>query len=233
MSKPHPLIRARLSAFESQKKKLLETLAEGRRQKERKAVFDAEGYWRDLVRAAEFYFWDVHMRENTPPNDLRVKDLTALKQNLSEATVLLRKNDVVIDLMRATFYQGRDPTSKATWTAAPEATPKILSELQGAVAHLRKLETAASQAANDARRKAGRPQGSSTIPSEQIIVLAKLFRRATARVPGTGPGPFATFVAAFLDAVGRNIAFDTVSGLIKPARKASLAEHGSSSPFRR
>jgi hypothetical protein len=236
MSDPRALVKGHLAAFESHKKQLLETLAEGRRQKERKAPFDAEGYWKDLMRAAEFYFWDVHMRENTPPSDLRVKDLTALRQNLSEAWVLLRKNDVVIDLMRAIFYTGRYQSSKATWAAAYDAAPKILSELQGAAAHLRKLEAAASQAATDARRKAGRPQGSSTIPSEYIIILAELFRRATGRIPGAGPGPFASFVAAFLDAVGRSIAFDTVSGLIKPARKVSLAGYGGgriSSPFRR
>src|SRR6185437_9259548 len=162
--------------------------------------------------------------------------LTALSQNLNEAWTLLRKNDVAIDLMRTVFYQGRDPTSKAAWMAAIEAAPKLLSELQEAAAHLRKLETAATQAARDARRKAGRPQGSSTMPSDHIIVLAALFRKATGRIPGSGPGPFASFVAAFLEAVGRSIAFDTVSGLIKPARNASLAGYGSdriSSPFRR
>jgi hypothetical protein len=101
MSDPRPLIKRRLAAFESHKQTLLEILANGRRRDAQKAVFDTEDSWNDLMRGAEFYFCEQRMRENTPPNDLRVKNLAALEQNLSAARALLNQNDVAIDLMRA------------------------------------------------------------------------------------------------------------------------------------
>jgi hypothetical protein len=232
MSDPRPLIRSRLAGFESHKRTLLEVLANGRKRDARKASFDAEGPWQGLMRTAEFYFWDQEMDENTPPNDLRMKKLAALEQRLKRARTLLSQNDVVVDLMRAIFQARSNQTSHTTSGAASQ----ILNELNEAAAHLRMLEIAASRAGANAKKKGGRPKNSSTIPSGYIIRLAELYRLATSRIPGAGDGPFASFVTAFLDAVGRTIAPDSVIGLIKRARKEAprvAQSNGAKSPFER
>jgi hypothetical protein len=236
MSNLRPLIKRRLAAFQSHKQTLLEKLANGRKRDARKAVFEAESSWNDLIRGAEFYFWDDEMRKNTPPNDLRVKNLAALEQKLSAARTLLNQNDVVGDLMRAIFQARCNHATQTTRGAIPVLASQILSELNVAAVHLRKLEIAASKAAANAKRKGGRPKNSSTISSDYIIGLAKRYRLATSRVPGACEGPFASFVGAFLDAVGRAIAPDSVVGLIRRARKEAFLMHrrgGPKSPFER
>jgi hypothetical protein len=236
MSNPRPLIRRRLAAFESHRQTLLEILANSRKRRAQESVFDAESCWKDLMRGAEFYFWEQRMRENTPPNDLRVKNLAALERQLSAARTLLNQNDVAFDLMRAIFQARDNDGSQTTRGDISLASSQILKELNVAAVHLRKLEIAASKAAANAKRKGGRPKNSSAISSDYIIGLARCYRLATNKVPGAGEGPFASFVGAFLDAVGRSIAPSSVIGLIRQARKEAPLLHrggGLKSPFER
>jgi hypothetical protein len=49
-----------------------------------------------------------------------------------------------------------------------------------------------------------------------------LYRDTTGSKPGAGDGPFAKFVMKFLNALGRNIEYESVIDAIKDARTRSL-----------
>jgi hypothetical protein len=227
-------IQLSLASFEKNKEKLLQTLIDGRKRAAARTVFDAEACWTALRRAAEGYLLYEQMRKNAPSDAQTKGDLETLKKILSDAHVLLRKNDVAAALMRATFHARYTQAPLAVLKADPLVASKILGELTEAASHIRKLEMAASRAAAKALRKAGRPKSGSTIlPSDYIVGLAKIFRDATRRVPGAGEGPFGFFLIEFLDAIGRgNLGRRSVFNLIIRARKTSLAADANS-PFKR
>ena len=162
------------------------------------------------------------------------KDLTNLKQKLSDAHALLMKKDVFFDLVRAIFHARHKQAPIDVLKADPFAAKKILDELSEAASDIRKLEMAASKATANARSKPGRPNSGSTIlPSDYIVNLARLYRGATGRVPGAGEGPFGFFLIEFLNAVGRRyLESRSVFNLIIRARKTSLAADANS-PFKR
>jgi hypothetical protein len=224
------LVQSSLARFDENKEKLLERLIDGRKQAG--TVFDAEATWTALRRAAEGYLLYEQLRISATSNAQTVKDLTKLKKKLSDAHELLRKTDVVVDLMMATIH-ARYTQPLAALKADFFVASKIVTELAEAASHVRKLEMTASRAATKARSKPGRPNSGSTIlPSDYIVGLAKLYRDATGRVPGAGEGPFGSFLVEFLNAVGGNLATRSVFNLIIRARKKSLAEDADS-PFKR
>jgi hypothetical protein len=229
MANQHALIQPSLARFDKNKEKLLQRLIDGRNQGAR-TVFDAEASWTVLRRAAEFYLSGEQMRKSAPSNAQTANDLAKIKQNLNAVHVLLGKNDVAVELMKASFRARHKQQPKNVLKADPFAASKILNELNEAASHIRKLEMTSSGAATKARSKPGRPNSGSTIlPSDYIVGLAKVYRDATGRVPGAGEGPFGFFLVDFLDAIGRR---NSVFNLIIRARKKSLTADANS-PFKR
>jgi hypothetical protein len=231
---PRALIQSSLARFDKNKEKLLQTLIDERKRGAGKAIFDTTESWEILRRMAEFYLGFEHTRENASSNAQMAKDFTNLKRKLSDARALLMKGDVFFGLVRPIFHARYTQTPLAVLKADPLVASKILNELTETASHVRKLEMAASRAAANARGKPGRPNSGSTIlPSDCIVGLARLYRDATGRVPGAGEGPFGFFLVEFLNAVGRpNLASRSVFNLIIPARKTSLATDPDS-PFKR
>jgi hypothetical protein len=222
------LIQSSLARFDKSKKKLLQKLIDGRRGRTATAIYDTEECWAILRRVAEGYLIHEQRRISATSDAQMAKDLTKLEQKLSDAHELLGKTAVAGELIRAIF------DAHYTQTPAGDAASKILTELNEAARHVRKLEMATSRAAAKARRRSGRPNSGSTIlPSDYIVKLARLYRGATGQVPGAGEGPFGFFLLDFLNAVGRgNLAGRSVFNLIISARKKSLAADADS-PFKR
>jgi hypothetical protein len=228
------LIQPKLARFDKNKKKLLQKPIDGQKGGAATAIYDTKESWALLRRVAEGYLSHEQMRISATSNAQMAKDFTNLKRELSDARALLMKEDVFFGLVRATFHARYTQAPIAVLKADPLVASKILGELTEAASHIRKLEMAASRAAANARRKAGRPKSGSTIlPSDYIVGLARLYRDATGRVPGAGEGPFGFFLVEFLNAVGRrNLASRSVFNLIIPARETSLATDPNS-PFKR
>jgi hypothetical protein len=198
------------------------------------AGFDAEKLWRDLVRLADWYFSRKRMRE-TIPNPAPAKVFRQLAKALGRARALAKKEDVIDHLFRAMYEEANGPyTSAANQDFENSAVSRTLNKLDEARAGLLALETAASKAATDPRRRGGRPKGTSILPPEYIVRLAMLFRSSTGTRPGAGEGPFSRFVGVFLNAVGGKIADSAVIDAIKDARAQSFQQPSGwpSSPFK-
>jgi hypothetical protein len=233
MANQRALIQPSLAMFDKNKEKLLQRLIDGRKQGAGRTVFDAEALWTALRRAAEGYLLYEQTRKSAPSNTQTANDLAKIKRNLSAAHALLEKPDVFSELLRAIFHERYTKEPSAVLKADPFVGSKIFAELAKGASHVRKLEMAATRGAANARSKPGRPNSGSTIlPSEYIVGLAKLFRDATDRVPGAGEGPFGRFLVEFLNAIGRgNLTPRSVFNLIISARNESLAADADS-PFR-
>jgi hypothetical protein len=204
MANQRALIQSSLARFDKNKEKLLQTLIDGRKRGAGNTIYDTTESWEILRRIAEGYLLGKQMRESAPSNALREKDLNTLKQSLIVARALLVKKDVYCDLVKAIFHARHKQESKNVLKADPCAANKIVDELDEGLERVQKLEMAASAAAANARSKPGRPNSGSTIlPSDYIVHLARLYRGATGRIPGAGEGPFGFFLVEFLNAVGR------------------------------
>jgi len=223
-----------LARFDKNKKKLLQKLIDGRTRVPGKIIYDPTESWAILRRVAAGYLIGEQMRKSAPSDAQTKSDLETLKNNLSAARELLRKTDVAADLIRAIFHARHKQAPIDVLKADPFAAGKITDELSEAASYVRKLEMAASRAAANARRKPGRPNsGSTVLPSDYIVRLAKLYRGANGRVPGAGEGPFGFFLVEFLNAIGRgNLTPRSVFNLIISARNESLAADADS-PFKR
>jgi hypothetical protein len=88
------------------------------------------------------------------------------------------------------------------------------------IASLTDIGISASLAAEQLRQKRGRPPEISVRQTTLIVNLERTYRGVTGKPGGAGPGPFAQFVAEFLDALGRPITESTVIKAIKTARKS-------------
>ena len=188
------------------------------------AAFDAEASRRELTRLADWYFW--RRKQETIPNAARAKLFAQLATN----------NDEVSHGLFKVLYEVANGPFKGAPIKSIETSPVTLTrnELNEAMAGLLTLETAARRAATNVRRRGGRPKGTAALPPECIVHLAMLFRSSTGTRPGAGEGPFARFVSAFLNAVGRAIADSAVIDAIKDARAQSLQQPSGwpSSPFK-
>jgi hypothetical protein len=233
MANQFALIQSSLARFDKNKEKLLQRLLDGRTREARKIIYDPTESWTILRRVAEGYLIGEQMRRSAPSDAQTKSDLETLKKNLSAARELLRKYDVENELIRALFRTRYRQPPLAVLKADPFVANKMQTELTEAATHVWKLEMAASKGAANARRKPGRPNsGSTVLPSDYIVRLAKLYRGATGRVPGAGEGPFGFFLVEFLNAIGRqHLANRSVFNLIIRARKTSLAEDHNS-PFK-
>jgi hypothetical protein len=233
MANQTALIQSPLARFDKNKEKLLQTLIDGRKRGAGNTIYDTTESWDILRRIAEGYLLGKQMRESAPSNALREKDLNTLKQSLIVAHALLVKRDVYFDLVKAIFHARHKQEPKNVLKADPRADSKIVDELDEGLERVQKLEMAASKAAANARSKPGRPNsGSTMLPSDCIVSLARLYLGATGRVPGGGEGPFGFFVVEFLNAIGGKLESRSVFNLIIRARKTSLAADANS-PFKR
>jgi hypothetical protein len=197
------------------------------------AAFDEEQLWRDLARLAEWYF--LRERKKTIPNAVRAKLLRQLAKALGRACTVFKEDGVVDDLVRSIYEAANGPlTPGAIPKIEPSAVSHSLDVTNKSIEGLLILENAARIAAANVHRRDGRPKGTSVLPPEYIVRLAMLFRSSTGTRPGAGEGPFARFVSAFLDAVGRTIADSAVIDAIKNARAQSLQQPSGwpASPFK-
>jgi hypothetical protein len=87
------------------------------------------------------------------------------------------------------------------------------------VAGLAALETAALRAAEERRKRPGRPRGTGVLRAEFIIELESAYRYMTGKPGGAGPGPFARFVKKVMESRGRTITEQSVIEAIKTAKK--------------
>jgi hypothetical protein len=233
MANQRALIQSSPARFDENKEKLLQMLIDGRTREAGKIIYDPTESWAILRRIAEGYLLDEQTRISATSNALREKDLNTLKQSLIVARTLLVKKDVYCDMVKAIFHARHKQEPKNVLKADPCAANKIVDELDEGLERVQKLEMAASAAAANARSKPGRPNsGSTMLPSDCIVSLARLYLGATGRVPGGGEGPFGFFVVEFLNAIGGNLAMRSVFNLIIRARKTSLAADANS-PFKR
>jgi len=199
------------------------------------AAFDTKELWRDLARLAEWYFWRERTKRETIPNAGRAKLLGQLTKALGRACAAAKEDGVVDDLFRSIYEAANGPlTPGAIPKIEPSAVSRSLDAVNKSIEGLFVLEKAARRAAANVHRRDGRPKGTSALPPEYIVRLAMLFRSSTGTKPGAGEGPFARFVSAFLDAVGRTIANGAVIDAIKSARAQSLQEPSGwpTSPFK-
>jgi hypothetical protein len=228
------LIQSSLARFDKNKDKLLQRLLDGRTREARKIIYNPTESWAILRRVAKGYLEFEQVRKSAPSEAQTKSDLETLKKNLSAARELLRKYDVENELIRALFRARYRQPPLAVLKADSFVANKMQTELTEAATHVWKLEMAASKAAANARRKPGRPNsGSTVLPSDYIVRLAKLYRGATGRVPGAGEGPFGFFIVEFLNAIERgNLTPRSIFNLSIRARRESLAADANS-PFKR
>jgi hypothetical protein len=214
-----------LAEFDPHRSDLLAILITVRKRGLGPADFDEEQLWRDLARLAEWYFLRERKEQETIPNAVRAKLLGQLAKALGRACPVFKEDGVVDDLVRSIYEAANGPlTPGAIPKIEPSAVSHSLDVVDKSIAGLLILETAARRAAANVRRQDGRPKGTSVLPPEYLVRLAMLFRSSTGTRPGAGEGPFARFVSAFLNAVGRTIADSTVIDAIKNARAQSLQQ---------
>jgi hypothetical protein len=219
------MVASDLAAFNPHRNALLAILIHVRKRGLGPAEFDTDKLWHDLTRLAEWYFWRERTKQEAIPGAARVKLLGQLAKALGRAHAVAKKDDVINDLFKASFEATNGPfTSAANQNIGSSAISRSLNVINKAVAGLLILETTARGAAANIHRPDGRPKGTSVLPPEYIVRLAMLFRSSTGTKPGAGEGPFARFVSAFLDAVGRAIAESAVFDAIKDARTRSLQQ---------
>ncbi len=229
------MVASDLAEFDPHRGDLLAILITVRKRGLGPAAFDMEGLWRDLARLAEWYFWRERTKHETIPNAVRAKLLGQLAKALGRACAAAKEDGVVDDLFRSIYQAANGPlTPGAIPKIQPSAVSRSLDVVNKSIAGLLILENAARRAAANVPRRDGRPKGTSALQPEYIVRLAILFRSSTGTRPGAGEGPFAGFVSAFLDAVGRTIADSAVIDAIKNARALSLQQPSGwpSSPFK-
>jgi hypothetical protein len=227
------MVAADLARFDLHRGDLLDVLITVRKRGLGPVSFDAEVLWPDIARLAQWYFW----RERTKPipNGVRTELLGQLVKALGRACAAAKEDGVVDDLFRSIYEAANGPlTPGVVPNIDPSAVSRSLRIVTKSIEGMLILESAARRAAANVHRRDGRPKGTSALPSEYVVRLAMLFRSSTGRKPGAGAGPFARFVSAFLDAIGRRIADGAVIAAIKSARTQSLQRPSGwpTSPFK-
>jgi hypothetical protein len=85
--------------------------------------------------------------------------------------------------------------------------------------NLIELEAAAAGAADQLRRKNGRPAGIGVLQDEFIVALEVTYYNVTGESGGTGAGPFSRFAVKFFAALGHDVAEQTVIKAFRGLRK--------------
>ncbi len=226
---PDASLDASLIAFNKHKETILDMLRSKHERGSKSKPFDADRSWRDLSHLAELYFWEAKIKPEARPASDHVERLRDLAKALGRARRMAEKamqGDIGRDLFRAVFFNKKSQASpfSLAWVPPDDDDPPfdpvhLADTIKNVVAGLATLETAANRAADDMRIR-GRPKGTGVLSSGYILALALTYRESTGHKPGAGNGPFARFVGAFLEALGRsNITSTTLIGTIKDARR--------------
>ncbi len=223
-------LEAGLTAFTQQHEEdLLAMLRNEYERRHEPESFDAKTTrWR-LRRHAEAYFWRARQKQETVRAADRRARLQELAKILAQARTLVDKEMDVGDLDWAWWEATSEyAAAEGCLADAPPATSTslvsyIYREFQKVVKGLAALETAAIRVADAIPTSGGRPKGSGTLPWDDIVELAHMYRNSTGSIPGAGDGPFARFVCKFLTALGRaDIEYESMIYDIKGARRWSL-----------
>jgi hypothetical protein len=196
-AKVHAAIKARLTAFDRHKKELLSILCNEYERQTKGRPFDKRDAWRRLRFAALVYLLEeasVDQKLATAPANKRIERLRQFGNALSRAR--RKADEVMSDGARGHLF--------LAWCEAngdPDLLDPILvqfdAEFDKVVAGLAALETAAFRAAEQARRRRGRPDGTAVLPHDCIIALEAIYRDITLKKCGAGPRPFARLVKKF------------------------------------
>jgi hypothetical protein len=178
-------------------------------------AFHADRSWRYVLGLAEFYLWEATEDLERMLAAATVKRLRKLASALQQASALVHKamgDDVGAELFDA-WWGGPeyDPMGPYVDLVADER------EFKKTVANLEALTEAAHKAANAVRTRRGRRKGTGILPFDFVEGLAAVYRDATGKIPGASGGPFAKFVCAVLDALGRynEAEDDNMTGALK------------------
>jgi hypothetical protein len=209
-----------LTAFDRHKKELLDMLRDVCERKPKTKPFDADNSWRSLRFAALAYFWNEGQekltRVTTPTTD-RVKRLAQIEKGFSRACRLVdeAKQEGDFDYLFWAWYEAHSAYNDED-PMGPLSAAQI--EFDKVVAGLVALETAAFRAAEQVRKRHGRPKGTGFLPYDCIICLESVYRDITGKRAGV-PGRFAQFVGAFFTAVGHKTEQRRIDEAIKYVRK--------------
>jgi hypothetical protein len=195
-------IEARLIAFDRHKDDLLCHLKVCEQQSD-----EAWRHIRLFARRCLLEEADAETRNGTPD---QVKQLRRLENILGKARAAL---DEIRGPVFVKWCEARgNPDFLCPSMAAYE---NKFDELTAGIAD---LETAASRAAEDARRKPGKPRGTGVLNSDFIVSLEHAYRSITGK-PGTASrGQFAQFIVKFMGALGRKIEIEAVVQAIRTAK---------------
>ena len=236
-----------LAEFDRHKETILATLRDVYERGPESKPFDGEKAWRSLTGLARFHSGRGGVRQEPMPAADRIERLGDIAKALGRARRLVNRamqNDVG-DALYSSWWE-------CTGSEYAEAdghfsdVPFIEREFKRVVSSLAALETAASRAADDILpTKRGRR---AILSRNDIWQLGALYRDSTGSIPGAGDGPFATFVAEVLAALGRYndnedkgkrvtgaIKYESVVDAIKDTRQWALtnptARNWGPSPF--
>jgi hypothetical protein len=211
-----------LTAFEKHKEALLGMLRDLHERGPKSEPFDADKTWHDLTLLAAIYFWRGRVRQERMPAADCIKRLRAIARALGRARRLADKQDDVRGALFSAWYD--DNVRYDTVPTEPLMLVRIEDEFDKVVAGLSAMETLAHRAADDLRKKGGRPKGAAVLQKDDIEGLAGVYRDSTSLIPGAGDGPFAKFVKKFLNALGcsDNLKYESVIDAIKNAQIAVL-----------
>jgi hypothetical protein len=226
-------VEAQLAAFDQDKDTLLDHLRKCKRGSESQH-FDADKWWRRLVRLAQVYFLQQIM---TPPSE-RVARLRNLAEVLGRARVLAKKaaqDDLGCDDLLSALFKGtrpRDSGGRIVRDEGGSLRVVYFAEvgLKQMVASLDLYRAAVLRAADDV--PAMGPGKPAILPRNYIHALANVYRASTGVEPGSGRGPFLRFAMKFLAALDHSYKTrdengdERVDDSLIEAIKAARREHG-------
>jgi hypothetical protein len=198
-------VQTRLSKFDRRKVEIL-----GHLQDVCRRSFDPDKAWRLLGMHAWSYLQEL-VRLEMAPNIDWAKEFHQIERHLGAAHDALNK-------VRGPVF--------VEWCEAhgnPDFLDPIMSiyerRFNALLTGLTDIATAASRAAGQMRRRAGRPGGAGERQIELIIGLEHTYRDITGTPGGAGRGPFARFIKEFLGALGHMTTEENAAQLIRAARK--------------
>jgi hypothetical protein len=200
-------IEARLTAFDQRKDEILRHLQEVCERRPKTKSFDPGTAWRHIRMHAWSYLQNAVRREMAP-NFGWVKELRHLENLLKEARCVFGKVRGPVFVEWCETHGNPDFTDPIIEVYADRFDELLLG-----------METAASRAAEQMRRKPGAPRGASEQQIELIVNLEHAYQSITGKSGGAGCGPFARFVKDFFGALGRATTEGNVVQLIRAARK--------------
>jgi len=186
--------------------------------------FDSDWACRSLKIHAQYY---LNQEASTPITATRCRHIAAelrqLEQTLKEAADKLKETwrhdnrdflfaewckthgDPYWDDPRMILFEGRFDAMVAT-----------------TLENLTELKTNTSHAADQLRRKPGRPRRSGMLQDDFLNHLESTYRNITGERGGAGAGPFSRFAVKFLAAVGQTVKEQTVIKRFRAIRKSHI-----------